>query len=1544
MNGNLKTIHQRLTQKLGAQKKKNSYSFELLDKFIEYYLLYLPEQYLQFLSDDDLIAFLLDRFDFFYKLPEKTTKEKNHPEDPFIKPVIRLNYQCKEVWLTDAMSLEIISTDMPFIVDSLSYLFHEQGLRIKTIIHPVFKTHRKNGNLDNLQPVTDSNNEQNGGSKEAYSMFIFDRNDNVDAKVFLRMITEILSDIRYVVSDFSKMTKLENIGSYEEKFLFHWLLEDNFLFLGAKTESAKYGLFRSPFSAKKIEIPELKNKKNGILFFRLNYKSKIRHNKRLVVIFFSNNFIVIGIFTRKADNTSSAKIPLLSDKIKEFQKTLLIGTLFDRNDFIHSLNLFPLEYRFIDSPAVLLPFCELINIARIKTRKMLKIQKIENNRCYLALMWPESEFSDEIRQKTRSFLEKNNFTVLNREIGAINVMVFVLYEILFEKKDIKKSNIDDFLFELEEKLEFELLAWDEQAEKLIERQFTADDIYYYKTKILPNITGDYKIRESGKEVIRDISSIRKIEKKDLHITIYYNKSREETELKFFYNSPQTLSAIVPVLDNLGLEALREESYCFKLEEKNIYIYKFYLRYEGRPIAEKNTLKRLIYSIEKAVEKRISSESINALVMKAEMSIQQVQLLKAFAGYLAQLRKEKTALAVKRTLLTNIEMAKSLVDLFESIFLSAYMKTVSDTFDEENHAALSNIVVGLPEKITAIEKFSQEKKKKSDQYVPDSLIIKETYDSLKEIIFAIKRTNYFNNEPHLSLKIKSSEISFLPFPKPYYEIWVYHSNFEGIHIRGGPVSRGGLRWSDRPGDFRTEISGLWKTQMLKNTVIIPTGAKGGFVIKYLKQSVENAIWVYKNFIGALLEITDNRLKNKTIHPPYIPRLDETDPYLVVAADKGTAAFSDFANEISQSKNFWLDDGFASGGKNGYSHKELGITARGAWESARWHFFRMGKDPAKDVFSAVGIGDMAGDVFGNGMLLSDKIQLKAAFNHKHIFLDPNPDPAKSFIERKRLFETPKTQWTDYNKSLISKGGGVFERDAVSVSLSNEAKEILMTEKNEMTGEELVRAIIKAPVDMLFNGGIGTYVKAEVEDNTDVGDKANDRARINGTELRAKMVVEGGNLGMTPLSRLEYALKGGLVNTDAIDNSGGVDMSDHEVNLKILLREFAQGKLFQTNQERNKLLKKLAAEEVKLVLSSNFSQNNAVIYNQKLPLEEQRFILLAVEKLEKENILRRTSENIPEQATLENYIKNTGYLPAPLLCILLAYVKFFAQNKEINIPDEFGKDFLINYFPKILQKHTDEIEKHPLKNDIIKTLVVNHVIDNAGIGFFEKSRLLLDIPVEGSIEIYLVAERFLGGREYRKKNFLPNKIERTFPQSISLESVLKIQNIVETAIFKFMEMTVLFADYNIGKFSADPANFPGFPYKKWQKISLPDWLTDFTGETADDLKTRWLHIEIRFLLFFILQKTDKKTTDDLFDFYFESEFFDLKKCLYNIYPSSEWEAYLLVSLKRDFWKGLVKAFGKKSAFKKKVDIKSEIETLKEKDSLSLSSIGGLLHYILG
>jgi glutamate dehydrogenase len=624
--------------------------------------------------------------------------------------------------------------------------------------------------------------------------------------------------------------------------------------------------------------------------------------------------------------------------------------------------------------------------------------------------------------------------------------------------------------------------------------------------------------------------------------------------------------------------------------------------------------------------------------------------------------------------------------------------------------------------------------------------------------ATVRTNFFQRDaqgspkPYLSFKLDSSRLDVLPLPRPFREVFVYSPRVEAIHLRGGPVARGGIRWSDRREDFRTEILGLMKAQMVKNSVIVPVGSKGGFVVKRPPpeggaKMKEEVVECYRTLMRGLLDLTDNRDGDAIGPPPLVVRRDGDDPYLVVAADKGTATFSDVANGISQEYGFWLDDAFASGGSAGYDHKKMAITARGAWEAVKRHFREMGKDIQKEDFTVAGVGDMAGDVFGNGMLLSRRIRLVAAFNHMHIFLDPEPDLERSFAERRRLFDQPGSTWADYDPKVLSPGGGVWPRTRKSIPVSDPVRRLLGLSASSAAPSELIQAILRAPVELLWLGGIGTFVRASDETDAQAGDRANDALRVTAREVRAKVVGEGANLGFTQRARVEYALAGGRLNTDAVDNSAGVDCSDHEVNIKILLRDVERsGKL--TRAHRDRLLAEMTDEVADLVLRDNYLQTQAISVTHKLGAHLVDRVGRFLRALEKTGRLNRALEFLPDEDTLADRVRDKVGLTRPELAVLLAYAKIdlYDQLLASPLPDEPAlATELLHYFPKALRdRYPDAIARHRLRREIAATVVTNNLVNRVGIMFVHEVREKTGMPADEIARAYIAARDILGVRD--------------------------------------------------------------------------------------------------------------------------------------------------------------------------------------------------------
>ena len=803
----------------------------------------------------------------------------------------------------------------------------------------------------------------------------------------------------------------------------------------------------------------------------------------------------------------------------------------------------------------------------------------------------------------------------------------------------------------------------------------------------------------------DIEQMEKLSATNNLEMVFYVSQRQNLHLRLFqFDTAIPLSDVLPMLEHMGLRTVTERPYKIPVSNTPIWISDFTVA--GSPDAKidiervKDIFKEAFIQIRHG---NAENDGFNKLVLTALLSWREVSVLRAYAKYLHQAGFRFSQNYIEKALANNPDITKNLSDLFQNKFNPKQKdKGVVASIEEKIQAAL--------EAVTSLD---------------EDRILRR----LLAVIKATLRTNYFQTlsdgspKPYISLKFSSRDVPELPLPLPLFEIFVYAPRFEGIHLRNEKVARGGIRWSDRREDFRTEVLGLMKAQKVKNSVIVPSGAKGGFVLKMLPPSATRdaiqaeVVMCYKSFIRGLLDLTDNLKTGKVIPPKDVVSYDEVDTYLVVAADKGTATFSDTANQLSAEYEFWLGDAFASGGSQGYDHKKMGITARGAWESVKRHFRELDINPELTDFTVVGVGDMSGDVFGNGLIYTPHIKLLAAFDHRHIFIDPNPNPETTFQERLRLFALPTSSWEDFNPALISKGGGVFKRSSKSITISPEAQAALGITESTLVPTELLRAILKAPVDLLWNGGIGTYVKASTESHADVGDKTNEFCRINGNELRCRIVGEGGNLGFTQLGRIEFALQGGLINTDFIDNSAGVDCSDHEVNIKILLNaEVQKGNLSEEN--RNVLLTAMTDEVGNLVLADNYKQALVMSFSHFHVKNQLSIYQAFLRDLESSGALNRSVEFLPDDKRITERKAQGFSLTRPELAVILAYAKIHIKNEILKstIPEHpFLNQIVFTAFPETLQKkYATEIKNHSLNREIVATQLSNKVVNEMGTAF--------------------------------------------------------------------------------------------------------------------------------------------------------------------------------------------------------------------------------------
>ena len=827
--------------------------------------------------------------------------------------------------------------------------------------------------------------------------------------------------------------------------------------------------------------------------------------------------------------------------------------------------------------------------------------------------------------------------------------------------------------------------------------------------------GGYKEHTTLDDTLEDIRRLEKLKDNNTILRAYRSIGDGEhiVRLKIYRRGgPLALSKLIPTIENLGLNVIQESGYQVKpASHEPMWVQDFHAEQnEGMAVGLEDVKETFEDTILAVLEGYAEDDGFNALVLTAGVSWREVWLLRAAAKHHQQAGFSYSPAYMEEALGKHPTIARDLVAAFHARFNPAGPKDADDR-KKDVTAADSKILDSLND----VESLDEDR------------IIRRFLN----LFSVITRTNYYQRtsegafKPYISLKIDSNRLDELPEPRPYREIFVSGPRVDGVHLRFGPVARGGLRWSDRREDFRTEVLGLVKAQRVKNAVIVPNGSKGGFYPKQLPLTNDRAAIyeegreAYKLFIRGLLDLTDNIVQGKTISPDNTVLWDDPDPYLVVAADKGTAQFSDTANAISEEYGFWLGDAFASGGSAGYDHKVMGITARGAWEAVKRHFREMGKDIQSQVFTAAGVGDMSGDVFGNGMLLSKKTKLIAAFDHRDIFIDPKPDPAKSYKERKRLFDQPRSSWQDYDSKLISKGGGVFSRSTKSISLSPEIRELLGITDAKLAPNQLIKAILKAPVELFWLGGIGTYFKADDEENWRVGDRANDIVRINASEMRIKVIGEGANLGLTQLARIEFARNGGRINTDAIDNSAGVDSSDHEVNIKILLSSaIEQADL--KSEDRNDLLSSMTDDVAEHVLHHNYEQTRAVTQMEHSAAANLDVYARFMSTLERQGRLDRDIEFLPDSEQVMTLRQQNAGLTRPELSVLLAYAKMwlFDELAASSAPDDpLFEAELFAYFPDALHKFIKPIVSHPLRREIIATRLSNEIVDTCGVSFAQR-----------------------------------------------------------------------------------------------------------------------------------------------------------------------------------------------------------------------------------
>jgi glutamate dehydrogenase len=1050
----------------------------------------------------------------------------------------------------------------------------------------------------------------------------------------------------------------------------------------------------------------------------------------------------LGLYTHAAFSGSIKAIPVLRRKLTEVLEIMgLSAASHDGKEVAEVLDFYPREELFMASSADLAAVAGGVHLLRERRQTRLFLRRDIYGRYVSCLVYlPRDRYTTQVRLRAQEILQRAfNGSQVDYSVQVGESPVARLQLVVRADRGRQLPEADSA--ELERAIAATVRSWDDDLADEAAAAYGPQRAREFITEIGEAIPATYKTDVPAAAAVDDFARVMQLRESDRDVAFELWESEgyvggvpiefrtapdaaaaqapvERVWRLTIYRKggPITLTDVLPRLQHMGVDVVDEHPYEFPAA-RPFWIYDFGLR--RRPLAEAAELGQdagsavSIAGVREQVEGalaalwdgRIEDDGFNALVLDAHLSWREVVVLRAYAKYLRQANITFSQDYIESVLRSNAPITRLLMRLFASRFDPA--KTAGEA---ERSEAIAEEITGALDNVASLDE---------DRILRYYL----------GLINSTLRTNYYSNGlgevPYLVFKLNARTVPDLPAPRPQFELFVYSPRLEGVHLRFASVARGGLRWSDRREDFRTEILGLAKAQEVKNSVIVPSGAKGGFVCKQLPDPADRDAYqgevlaCYRMFISAMLDVTDNLESGRVVPPVGVVRHDADDPYLVVAADKGTATFSDTANEIATSRGFWLGDAFASGGSAGYDHKKMGITARGAWESVKFHFQTRGLDTGTDDFTVVGIGDMSGDVFGNGMLLSRHIKLVAAFDHRHIFLDPDPDPAVTFAERQRMFNLPRSSWADYDRALISAGGGVWPRTAKSIQLSSQARHVLGLAGGEtsMAPDALISAILAAPVDLLWNGGIGTYVKASNQANADVGDRSNDAVRVDAAQLRAKVVGEGGNLGLTQEARIEYALAGGLICTDFIDNSAGVDTSDHEVNIKILLdAEVRAGTL--TAAGRNELLQDMTDEVADHVLEHNYQQVRALAAAWAQSAQMLHVHTRYIRKLERDGRVRRRLDVLPSDREIaERRSAGTG-LVIPEFAVLLAATKIAAAQEVLasSLPDDpYLRQVLRAYFPTPLrQRYAARMGEHRLHREIITTSVVNDMVDRSGTTF--------------------------------------------------------------------------------------------------------------------------------------------------------------------------------------------------------------------------------------
>ena len=1334
---------------LALLKKQKDITHKAFQTFADIYFKQIPERELNHALPEDLAQHVQQVFQFIEKRRGNERKLKIH--NPKYTPHTIIN---------------IVNVDQPFLVDTVWLHLQRHNVGVHHSFHPVLfvKRDEKGALLD----VSQEDGKGTDWQQESLIHVEIDRQTDATSQAKIKSdLNFALGEAKQVVADFPAMKKnLEQaINHVQESYPKHpnleenlkflkWLQQDHFIFLGYRyykisqtkkptikaQEKTGLGLLHatSETLSQQKEIDELPRNlqkyikdKNFLTITKTLNKSPVHRYVDMDYISVreadSKGKVVgehrfIGLLTSRAYTSPINTIPIVRQKIEKVLNSVedLPRTSHNYKSLVNILEMYPREELFhIDEENLKRIAMGIVHLQERRHVRLFMYRAASERQVSVFVFLPLERMNSKQRLRIQEVLmhaldgESLDFKV---SMGDDNSLARLFFKI--RPKTDTPTKISEK--QLEELVQAVAMGWlDNLRHLLIELHGEDKGLVMYR-KYEPNFSLSYQEHTLITLAARDVLLFEKMENtNDVQFTFRYRED-EKPRLRVFSKAHALrLSSIMPLFENMGIIVETEHTYKLGLADGTpVWLHDFELRSdEALSCANADTLTEALSLIWSG---RLENDKFNSLIITGGLDIRRVIIIRALAAYARQISPQYAKADIQKAVLNNPAIATHVADLFDARFSLQLSRKQSQEYQD-----------GLREKIADSLKGVA------------SLDEDRILQKLEDVVLAAVRTNAWQRDnvtDPLAIKIESAKIPGLVKPVPWREIFVYSAELEGVHLRGGAVARGGLRWSDRPADFRTEVLGLMKAQMTKNVVIVPVGAKGGFIAKKLptgdRATVMAAVeQVYRKFIRSLLSVTDNRIAGKVVPPRDVLSYDKLDSYLVVAADKGTATFSDIANDeaikadywqlpkgMKKAPGFWLGDAFASGGSQGYDHKGMGITARGAWESVKHHFLQLGKDIQKEDFTTVGIGDMSGDVFGNGMLLSKHIQLIGAFNHLHIFVDPNPDSAKSFKERQRLFNKPHSLWTDYDPKVLSKGGKIYDRSAKELTLTKEIKARLGTKKDVMTPNELIKELLLLDVELLWNGGIGTYVKAVHETHQDVSDRTNDELRVDGKDIRAKVIGEGGNLGVTQLGRVEYALHGGLINTDALDNAAGVNTSDHEVNIKILLRSVQEsGKL--SEAKRNTVLENMTDDVAELVLEDNRSQARAISLKERQGNTGIDTVYRLQRSLTKRGLLDPKLEFLPneEELTERRRMYDCGYT-RPELSVLMAYAKAEIYDAILagSLPDDPTlADTLRNYFPEAMHGFEKHMADHAVAREIIATVVTNDLVNHMGLTFLNRMR---------------------------------------------------------------------------------------------------------------------------------------------------------------------------------------------------------------------------------